>query len=361
MGGHPAPGPPFADVIGHEAVLALLEREAADPAQAYLFVGPGGIGKGTVARRFAGALIGGPHAQDARRVVEGTHPDLVLVDPDGRSAITVDQARHAVSQASLAPMEAGRKVFLFEEGAMMNDEAANALLKTLEEPTASTVFIIVAESEDDLPETVASRCRTVVFGRVDDAVIANGLIRAGTPPDQAERVARIAGGRPGLALQLATRPEVAAFRQAWLRVPERLPEHPGQAFLLADEVEAAAEPLLAALKDRQLSERQTSEAGDVGEAKATRDRQERELRRATAALFVSGLEILAGFYRDVAAAQLGAPVRNPDVPSHLLTKLLPGQAIANAERVLDTVEALQANQRPRLAFAALFSDLGNAR
>ncbi len=358
MGEHPAP--PFDDVIGHAGVLSLLERESGDPAQAYLFVGPGGIGKATVARRFAAALIARGDPAVARRVVAGTHPDLVLVEPDGRTAITVDQARHAVSQASLAPMEAARKVFLFEEGAMMNDEAANALLKTLEEPTASTVFVIVSESQDDLPETVASRCRTVVFGRVDDAAITEGLIDAGTPPDQAGEVARIAGGRPGLALQLATRPEVRAFREVWLGVVDRLPEHPGQAFLLADEVEAAAEPLLAALKER-LSEGASPAAVEGAEPRTARDRRERELRRASAALYVSGLEILAGFYRDVAAAQFGAPVRNPDVASHLFTKLLPARAITNAERVLETVEALQANQRPRLAFAALFSDLGNAR
>jgi len=241
----------------------------------------------------------------------------------------------------------------------MNDEAANALLKTLEEPTASTVFIIVSESEDDLPPTIASRCRKVVFGRVDDEAIVTGLVASGTEPEQAARVARIAGGRPGLALQLATRPEVAAFRKAWLGVPERLPEHPGQAFLLAEELEAVAEPLLAALKQRQQAEVAQLDADGIS-TRPARDRHDRELRRATAALYVSGLEILAGFYRDAAAAQLGAPVRNPDVPSHLFTRVLPERAVANAERILESVEALQANQRPRLAFAALFSDLGDA-
>ena len=358
--GHPAgPDAPLADLIGHAAVVALLHREVADPAQAYLFTGPAGTGKATAAGRFAAALLARGDPATFGRAIRRSHPDLVFVEPDGRSAITVDQARHAVAQASLAPVEARRKVFLFEEGGMMNDEAANALLKTLEEPTASTVFIIVSESEDDLPPTIASRCRKVVFGRVDDEAIVTGLVASGTEPEQAARVARIAGGRPGLALQLATRPEVAAFRKAWLGVPERLPEHPGQAFLLAEELEAVAEPLLAALKQRQQAEVAQLDADGIS-TRPARDRHDRELRRATAALYVSGLEILAGFYRDAAAAQLGAPVRNPDVPSHLLTRVLPVRAVANAERILETVEALQANQRPRLAFAALFSDLGDA-
>jgi DNA polymerase-3 subunit delta' len=357
MGPDASPSAPFADVIGHAPVVDLLRREAADPAQAYLFVGPDGTGKAMVARRFAAALLAAGDEPVFLRVLAGHHPDLVVVEPDGRSAITVDQARHAVSLASLAPLEADRKIFLFEEGGIMNDEAANALLKTLEEPTASTVFVIVAESEYDLPETVASRCRTVVFGRVDDQVIAAGLARLGTPEEQAAQTARIAGGRPGLARQLAIEPEVAEYRRVWLTIPERLPEHPGDAFRLAESVETAAEPLLAALKERQQAERERLE-GEGALTKLVRERHERRLRRATASLYASGLEILAGFYRDAAAAQLGAPVRNTDVPSHWFTHVLPARAVANAERVLETIEALEANQRPRLAFASLFSDLG---
>jgi DNA polymerase-3 subunit delta' len=344
-------------VIGHRAVRALLARESEDPAQAYLFVGPSGTGKGTIALRFAGSLIARGDENAFARVLSGNHPDLVTVEPEGSTAITVDQARRAVSLASLAPLEAARKVFLFDEGGMMNDEAANSLLKTLEEPTRSTIFIIVAESEHDFPETIASRCRTVVFGRVEDDVIAAGLAALGVTSRQAADVSRIAGGRPGLALRLATRPEVAEYRRVWLAVPERLPEHPGDAFRLAETIEVAAEPLLAALKDRQAGERDRLEAqGSL--TKTVRDRHDRELRRASASLYVSGLEILAGFYRDAAAAQFGAAVRNPDIPTHWFTHIRPARAVANAERVLATVEALEANQRPRLAFASLFSELG---
>lgn len=347
----------FESVIGHQPVIALLVREVEAPAQSYLFVGPSNTGKATIARRFAAGLLCGNDAECARRVVAGNHPDLVLVEPDGRSAITVDQARHVVSQASLAPLVAERKVFLFEEGGVMNDEAANALLKTLEEPSASTVFVIVAESEDDLPDTVASRCRTVIFGRVSEEEVTAGLEAQGIAPDQASQAARISGGRPGLALALATRSEVAAFRHAWLSVPMRVTTQPGDAYVLADEVSAACEPLLAALREeqaRQLAEAESERSG----TKALKERQERELKRATSALYVSGLEILAGFYRDAAAAQYGAIVRNADVPVTALTGVLPRTAVAHAERVLTTIEALESNQRPTLAFANLFADLG---
>ncbi len=349
----------FDDVIGHGAVIAMLRRQIDQPSQAYLFVGPSNAGKGMVARRFAALLLAGDDERGRRRALAGNHPDLILVEPDGRSAITVDQVRHTVSQASLAPMEGQRKVFLFEDGGMMNDEAANALLKTLEEPTRSTIFVIVTESEHDLPDTIASRCRTIVFGRVGDGDLVTGLEKYGIEPEQAQRAALISGGRPGLAMSLATRPEVAEFRHLWLSVPLRLTEQPGDAYLLADEIAAAAEPLLSAIRNDQA--KRAAEAERQGTAgKALKERHERELRRATGALFISGLEILAGFYRDAAAAQFGAAVRNPDIPTTALTGVRPAVAVGNTERVLDAIEALEANQRPVLAFANLFADLGAA-
>ncbi len=345
---------PFSGVVGHRSVVDLLRSELAAPTHGYLFVGPSNIGKSTIARRFAAALLCEDDARCFDRVVGGRHPDLILVEPEGRASITVDQTRWVVSQASRSPLEAGRKVFLFEEGGMMNDEAANALLKTLEEPSPSALFIIVAETEDQLPETVGSRCRTVVFGRVGEDEVAAGLVELGIDEGQAREAARIAGGRPGLAVALATNDDVAEFRRVWLGVPLRLGEHPGQAFLLAEEAMAATEPLLAALKVRQDDERDRL-AEDA--PRSLRDRHTRELKRATDALHVTGLEILASYYRDVAAAQLGSPVRNADIPVAALSSVSPRRAVASAELVLDAIDALAANQRPQLAFANLFSRL----
>jgi DNA polymerase-3 subunit delta' len=349
----------FHDVIGHAPVVALLEAELASPTQAYLFVGPANTGKAMVARRFAAALLCAGAADPSscvRRAIQGVHPDLIAVEPDGRTVITVDQARATVSQASLAPIEGGRKVFLFEEAGLMNDEAANALLKTLEEPSPTTIFVLVAEAEDDLPATVASRTRTVVFGRVSESEVAAALGARGVDPGQAEQAARISGGRPGLATAFATRPEVADFRRVWLSVPLRLEAHPGEAYRLADDVIAAAKPLLEALQTRHGDELEA--APREGSAlRLLRERQDRELKRATGSLHVTGLEILASFYRDAAAAQFGAPVRNTDIPSSAFTRVLPARALAAAGRVFAAIEALRTAQRPRLAFAALFAEL----
>ncbi|MDX2344488.1 MAG: AAA family ATPase [Acidimicrobiia bacterium] len=347
----------FEGVIGHRAVIGVLEGDVAEPAHAYLFVGPLGVGKAMVARRFAAGIICGADQQCQSRVMRGFHPDVAVVEPDGRSAITVEQARNTVALANLAPVEGARKIFILEEGGAMNDEAANALLKTLEEPTASTIFLVVAESEDDLPSTVASRCRTVVFGRVPETDIEIGLVAQGIDAVRAKQAAQISGGRPGLAVSLATRADVAAFRNVWMSVPLRLSEHPGDGYRLADEVEVAADPLMAALKDRQREEAATMEA-EGGLSKAVEQRHARELKRAAIALHVSGLEILSGFYRDAAAAQLGAPVHNPDIPAPALTRLTPRRAVHNADRILEAIDAIRANQRPQLALASLFSDIG---
>ena len=339
----------FDGVIGHDRVISMLEREAHAPAHAYLFTGPTGVGKATVARRFAAALLCGDGDADCRRRVDAaTHPDLHLVEPEGRTALTVDQARTTVSRATLTPVESDRKIFLFEEAGLMNDEAANALLKTLEEPTSTAVFVLIAESEDELPATVSSRCRVVRFGRAGEAEIRQALVDRDIHPDQAGEAARISGGRPGLALALAQESDVSEYRRVWLGVPARVSGRPGDAFRLAEHVVAAAEPLLTAINEALASDEATKE---------DKERAERAAKRASHSLQVTGLEILASWYRDAAAAQFGAPVWNEDVSATEFTAVRPQAAVARAERVLGTIEVLEANQRPVLALAALFADL----
>ncbi len=347
----------FEGVVGHEAVIELLTAEAARPAHAYLFVGPGSVGKAAVARRFAARLLCGDDESCRRRVLAELHPDLIMVEPDGRTGMGVDRARETVARAVLTPVEADHKVFLFEDAGAMNDEAANALLKTLEEPTASTIFILIAESEDDLPATVASRSRTILFGRVAEDEIVAALVAQGVDEDQSRRVAVAAGGRPGLALMLATSPAVAAFRTAWLSVPSRLTAQPGDAIRLAEAMVDAADPLLQGLAERQERDLAAAEA-EGRDPRLIKERHERERKRAAAALHLSGLEILASWYRDAAVASFGGPVRNRDVPGVELAGVGARQAVGHARRVLITADSLEVNQRPELAFSALFAELG---
>ena len=127
--------------------------------------------------------------------------------------------------------------------------------------------------------------------------------------------------------------------------------------MLAEQVIAATDPLLEGVRRRHKDEAAAFEA-EGGRSKVMRERHDRALKRVSSALFVSGLEILAGFYRDAVAAQYGAPVRNTDVPPKAFTSVHPARAMRNASRTLQTIDALRSNQRPQLALADLFADLG---
>lgn len=334
----------FEDIVGHAEVVDLLESDLAQPAQAYLFVGPQSIGKAAVALRFAAGLLGGPHDERALRLaLAATHPDLRVLEPEGATSLGVDQARDVVSRASLAPVEADRTVFLFPDAGAMTEQAANALLKTLEEPTAEVVFLLVAESEEDFPPTVASRCRTVHMGRVPLPELTDALVARGLDEDAANGVAVVSGGRPGLALSLMSEPQVARFREMWLSIPGKVSPHPGDGQRLAMDVLEKLAPLV-----------EESIPDDLPKDKAQRAR-----RRSEMSLLVNGLEILASWYSDSAALQLGGPIRNSDVELASLTDVAPRRAVSSAEAVLDAVVDIQANLRRELVLANLFSALGS--
>jgi DNA polymerase-3 subunit delta' len=346
----------FEGIIGHGPTLALLTGETKRPGHAYLFVGPAGVGKATVAQQFAAHLV----CDDERgiaRVLRHNHPDVTIIGPDGKMALGVEQARAVIAQSTLHPVESDRKVFIFDDASLMTDAAANALLKTLEEPSASTVMILVAESEHDLPITVASRCRTIRFGQVSVNEITTSLVERGIDAERAAETARIAGGSPGLALAFATEAEAAEFRIQWLSVPGRVTPEPGDAFLLAEEMLDVGGPLLTALRQQQEKEISELEAAGLDAPKAVVDRHERALQRAGSALTVSGLEMLASWYVDAIGAQHGAPLRNPDLSPSELARVRPEHAVRSAERTLDAVTQLKANQRPRLVLTSLFTAL----
>lgn len=334
----------FTDVIGHDEVVDLLETELASPTQAYLFVGPESVGKEAVALRFAAGLLGGVDDARARRLaLARTHPDLRVLEPEGATSLGVDQAREVVARASLAPVEAERSVFLFPDAGAMTDQAANALLKTLEEPSAQVVFLLVAGSEDDFPPTVASRCRTMHMGRVPQRELVSALMDRGLSEDEAQGVALVSGGRPGLALALMSQPEVARFRDLWLAIPGKVTPHPGDGQRLASVVLEELAPLVEDSVPEELP----------------KDKAQRARRRAEMALLVSGLEILASWYSDSASLQLGGPIRNSDLDLAAFTDVAPRRAVSSAEAVLDAVVDIQANLRRELVLANLFSTLGS--
>jgi DNA polymerase III subunit delta' len=179
-----------------------------EPSHAYLFHGPAGTGKRTVARAFAAELLAeGSDDPDAvrTRVMHGTHPDLTWVRPSGAHVMRVDDVEGpVVNAATRTPFEARRRVFVLERVDTMNDEVANRLLKTLEEPASYVHLILMTDQLGRVLETVISRCQLVRFEPLPAATIAAQLVADGVPAERAEACARLALGNAARARYLAS-------------------------------------------------------------------------------------------------------------------------------------------------------------
>lgn len=226
---------------------------------ALLFSGAAGLGKGEAAAAVARALVcqaagagavGGCGAcLDCRQAGAGTHPDVRWVTPAGGS-IRIDQVREVVREAHLRPFRGRGRVFVFRDAERMTEEAANSLLKVLEEPPAQTRFILLTAVPGALLPTVRSRCQEVVFRPLPEEAVAAALVGEGALEEEALRVARLTGGNPGLARRLLGSPElrraVELGRRA-LMVVGAPDLDPGELFSLAQELDA----LEAAFQDGQ--------------------------------------------------------------------------------------------------------------
>jgi DNA polymerase III subunit delta' len=162
------------------AVLTPALPPQGSPSHAYLFHGPSGTGKRSVARAFAAALLadGAPDARAAReRVARGTHPDLTWVTPSGAAEMLVaDVEEPVVAAATRTPFESTRRVFVIEAAHTLNDQAANRLLKTLEEPPSFAHLLLLSDRREDILPTIASRCLHVRFDPQPSESIAERLL-----------------------------------------------------------------------------------------------------------------------------------------------------------------------------------------
>ncbi len=203
----PAATLPGLDAHPHaRAVLMPAIAPAGRPSHAYLFHGPSGTGKRTVARAFAAALLADGAREAgavAERVARGTHPDLTWVTPSGASEMLVGDIEEAVvAGAARTPFESARRVFVIEGADAMNDQAANRMLKTLEEPPAFVHLVLITDRREDVLPTIASRCQHVRFDPLPAARIAARLEQA--EPERALACARLALGDARLAARLVS-------------------------------------------------------------------------------------------------------------------------------------------------------------
>ena len=333
----------FGSVVGQKRAVEQLLRSAARPVHAYLLCGPAGTGKQGCATGFAAALLcpatsatGVPDGECdvCRRVLAGIHPDVVSVEREG-PFITIDTAREVTRMASMSPLEADRKVVILHDFHLVRDTGP-ALLKTIEEPPATTVFVVLAEYVPPELATIASRCVRVDLAPVGLEEVAAALEESGVAPEVALHLAEAAGGSVERARFLAADPEFERRRASWAEVPSRVDGTGATAAVLADQLvsllDASVGPLLArqALEIEALTERnrravevvsagpETSGRGSGGRTRASgvraarasagagikelEERHRREQRRQRTDELRYGLATLAGAYRDRAAA-----------------------------------------------------------
>jgi DNA polymerase-3 subunit delta' len=343
----------FSELPEQDEPKRLLSAALAEgPAHAYLFHGPPGIGKRQAAWAFAGALIGDPE-----RVKRKSHPDVYVLEPLGEQ-IRIDAIRELRRDLHMRPFEASRRVYLLLGADAMNADAADALLKDLEEPPPYAVVVLVADDLGPLPQTIRSRCQLVPFRRLSErAVRAEVVLRAPELSEsEATALARLAGGRLDRVERLLD-VDGRSRREALLEVARSVYADPD-----FDSAAAAAVVVGAA---RAAGERAKERAEKAIEGlDLTKAETTQRLRRAAFGAerddLLLTLEELAAWYRDLVAAATGAEsvLVHYDRREQLLEDATL-ERLAAAERAAEIVRETwrvfeEFNLSPPLAFDALF-------
>jgi DNA polymerase-3 subunit delta' len=389
----------FHDLPGQDAVVAQLRRAAAGasallagqrpgggarggrpprPGQqsamthAWLFTGPPGSGRSVAARAFAAALLcengGCGQCASCHQVFAGTHADLLLVRPEGLS-YGVKQTRDLVLRAAGMPTGGRWQVVLFEDADRCTEQAANALLKAIEEPAPRTVWLLCAPSAEDLVPTIRSRCRVVTLVVPSSAAVAQVLTeRDGIDPARALAAARAAQGHVGRARRLALDASAAKRRAEVLKVPSQVTSLGPALSAAAALVRTAEEEAKAVTEELDEPEREALRRafgeGSVGKgvakamrgmAGAMKDLEDRQKSRATRVkrdTLDQALLELALFYRDVLMVQVGADVELASPESDLrqiAASSTPAATLRRIQAIMHCRDLLPLNVAPLLA------------
>jgi DNA polymerase III subunit delta' len=343
---------PFASVPEQSEAKRLLSAAlTGGGAHAYLLHGPAGVGKRTAAFAFAAALLG-----DERRVESHSHPDLYLLEPLGEM-IRIDEIRALRHDLHMRPFEADRRVYVVLDADRMNEDAADALLKDLEEPPPYAVMVLVAEELGPLPPTILSRCQLVPFRRLPERAVREWIATQdpGRGEDEVRVLARASGGRLDRARRLLD-PGAAARRDALIAAARSVYLEPG--FDSGD----AAGVLLGVAREKGEEAREREQALVDTLDLPARDAEQRVKRAQFGAErdeLLAGLEGLEFWYRDLVVMAAGAEgaVVHADRVDDLredVTAAADG-AVEAAESVRETWRALEEfNLNATLALEAMF-------
>lgn len=275
------------------------------PTHAYLFEGPPGVGKATLARAFAAELLAAdsPDPADARRralLDPSPHPDLIWLRPRGMSHAVDEIRTEVIRKSSLNPFEGSRRVFVIEAAELMNDESQNAMLKTLEEPPAHAHLLLLSSEPDGVLPTVVSRCRRIELDALPPEVVRDRLAgpdTAGLSADQLEAIVRLSRGDLGRARELAggegRRLRAAVEDLMTAVLDDRLADSPWMPLLKLAEA--------AGTEAAERAERELDSEKEDGIKHTARERDEavrRARRRARTATLALALSLAAAWARD---------------------------------------------------------------
>jgi DNA polymerase-3 subunit delta' len=381
----------FDSLVGQHRAVETLTRAVADAAldspgpamtHAWLFTGPPGSGRSVAARAFAAALVcprgGCGTCSDCHTALLGTHADVDHVSTEAMT-ISVDTVRALVLEAATAPSVGGWRVIVLEDADRLTESANNALLKSLEEPTRHTVWLLCAPSLEDLLPTIRSRCRHIVMTTPSAGDVTSYLVEHdGVDEPMAAFAARASMGHIGRARGLANDEESRLIRAATLSLPTSVSTL-GNALVSARElVDAAGER--GAERTKQVDE---SERFDLARGlgvenperppkwarpdfKRLKDAQDKRRKRAAIDELDRDLQDLLSFYRDVLVVQVDGDVTlvnaelRPSIEK-VAKRSQPEATMRSMEAILDARTKITAYVTPILAVEEMVLVLGASR
>ena len=374
----------FESVVGQQHIVSTLEHAVAEGrlSHAYLFCGPRGTGKTTMARILAKALLC-EKAEGARAagatgcnpdgtcpectaIAEGTHPDVYELDAASRTG--VDNVREEIiNSVSFAPVRGAYKVYIIDEVHMLTTQAFNALLKTLEEPPAGVTFILLGSSADVMLPTIVSRCQCVPFRPLSLEDAATAVEHATGLPAGKCRMAVAVAGSPARAVEFLKSGDRQAARRAMVRAVDLL-AHADEADILAaakDLMGAIKAPLAEVKSTQQAVLEQNQDYLSRGALKQLEDRNKRELNARERSGIMEALASVRSLLRDalVRLASESEPVVNEDV-SDVVERIAARVTVTGVTRALDAVSSAEAriarNVTPQLAIEVMLFDIRKA-
>ena len=314
----------FADIIGQEEATTLLAAALRTQhlSHAYLFVGPAGLGKLEAARSIAMGLLcergGCGTCSTCQRIARGTYPDFQVLEPDGVSGYLIDQIRELTHDATRAPHEGAYKFYVLLAADQLGGAAANALLKTLEEPPESVTFILIAHNLSSLLPTILSRCQVLRFKPLPVSRMIEILCEAtGASPADARIALAATGSVLDGARAFLLSPKRRATRAEVVRVIRDLPGyHDHEVLAAAVALQASLEGVNAELKEQQEAEL-AARAELLDKVAQTRLEQynKKKLTAATRRATDEVFSVISGLLRDALAQRNGATevILNVDV------------------------------------------------